>query len=260
MKTIFLFLFISMLMACSNASQTSVDKNTMTSVEDYSTLVSPLPALTASDYFVKKYKGTINGQFPIQLLLVNWGDGQLMGYYSYDKIGRKIELDGDLNLDESFVIQEYVDEKNTGTFEANLQDLKHITGNWINSDSTDIMPFELSEESYIEDSFHWTGAWHYNDKNDDGVLIIGNVGKDSLDYALKVYRNKRYSLKLGRAAIDGRKAVAKFISPYTNETCQLTFNRNNNHIYINQRGSNENCSFGKNANVDGVYDAGIIVQ
>lgn len=261
MKTIYYFLMslLVLSMACSNTSSSSVDKNDETMVEEYSTISMP-PVLTASDYFIKKYDGTINGQFPIEFLLINWGDGQLMGYYSYNKIGKDIELDGELNLNETFTIQEYANGKNTGTFVGSLENLKHITGNWISPDSTSIMPFELNERKFVPDLNQWAGAWHYNHIKDDGILIIGNVVDGSFDFALKVYRNGHFAYKIDRANFE--KAVATSVSKtsYSEENCQLTFTRNHKHIRIDQEGINAACGFGARANVDGNYDDEIILQ
>ncbi len=261
MKTIYFFIWplVLIVAACSNTSSSSVDRNDTTMVESYSTTVAP-PILTASDYFIKKYDGTINGQFPIEFLLINWGDGQLMGYYSYAKIGKNIELDGELNLNETFTIQEYANDKNTGTFVGSLENLKHITGNWINPDSSSIMPFELNERKFVPDPSGWTGAWHFNHAKDDGILIIGNVADDSFDFALKVYRNGHFAYKIDRANFEKAVATSDSQTSYSEDNCRLTFTRKQKRIRIDQEGDNMACGFGARANVDGDYDDEIILQ
>ena len=50
----------------------------------------PLPPLdsvevveTPDPYFLKNYKGNIDGKYDIEMVLVNWGDGFLSGRYWY---------------------------------------------------------------------------------------------------------------------------------------------------------------------------------
>ncbi|MBK8564941.1 MAG: hypothetical protein IPN76_16795 [Saprospiraceae bacterium] len=78
----------------------------------------PLPPLdsvevveTPDPYFLKNYKGNIDGKYDIEMVLVNWGDGFLSGRYWYTNKNKPIELSGELKEDNTYEIAEFMDGK-----------------------------------------------------------------------------------------------------------------------------------------------------
>lgn len=219
--------------------------------------------IAPTDAFIKKYQGTINEKIPIELVLINWSNGILGGYYFYPKqskkdkngafIPKRIELSGELNLDEKFYLDEYADGDFTGKFTGSLSDLSTINGNWNNADSTKTFSFNLTEVP-SKDLTGWTGAWYRNEAQSSGTLIMGNVTEKTVDFALEIFNGGHSGVLDGTASLNGRIATFKKTTFDEVETCDLVFQINDSLILIDQKSSNWACGFGMRAHADGKYE------
>lgn len=79
-------------------------------------------------------KGDLGGKYPITMILTNIYEDHYSGVYWYDKIKKRIELDGELNDQiATLTLNESVDEKETGKFELMIMSDGSLEGNWIDS-------------------------------------------------------------------------------------------------------------------------------
>ena len=202
--------------------------------------------------FIARYAGAINGEFAIQMKLINWGNGDLIGNYFYNSVGKTIELNGEIDDDRHFRLEEYVDDKPTGSFTGVLR-RDNIQGKWQNRDSTKVYPFELERVQDTLEDKGWAGNYYINDIWDDGHLIIGNVGEETFDFALSVFRNGHFALTDGTATLDDNKAYFQR-QEISEEPCQLTFERYKSTILLEQNSSTMACGFGMRASVDAAYE------
>lgn len=215
-----------------------------------------------TDAFIKKYSGKIGDKFPIELVLINWSNGNLGGYYFYtsqikiDKKGnskpQKIELSGELNLDETFRLDEFAGDDFTGKFTGSLSELSTIQGNWSNADSSKSMSYTLNEVTH-DDTTSWTGAWYRNDAQSPGMLILGNVTDKTVDFGLEIFNGGHSGLLEGTANLNGGIATFKNNVFDEVETCYLVFQKHDNLVLIDQKSSNWACGFGMRAHANGKY-------
>lgn len=206
--------------------------------------------------FMKEYEGMINGKLPIKMHIVNWGGGSLSGHYLYKKIGKKIDIYGEFTSDNEFSIKEYAGDKHTGIFEGKFEDANKIKGTWSDPNGSKQFPFELTVIKGIADNSGWSGTWHLNDVWDGGTLLIGNVRKDSLDFAISVFRAGHMGEVEGTAL---RKGTQANFSQRINDTddagkCALNFTLKGNAIEVEQVSSGWDCGFGMRAHASGKFD------
>lgn len=204
-------------------------------------------------YFLKKYEGTINNKLPIEMVLINWGDGFISGRYWYKDKLKPIELSGELMDESGFQIVEYNGNKETGSFAGTLSDPAHLSGVWTNPARTKSMPFELHETTPPAEVAAWNGNWHLNEVWDNGTLMIGNVSQDTFDFALTVVRSSHTGSIEGRAAIQGNRANFTR-KEFEEQPCILSFELNNGYIEVKQSSSNIACGFGARAYAGGKYE------
>lgn len=219
--------------------------------------------IAPTDAFIKKYQGVIGDKYPIELVLINWSNGNLGGYYFYtdqiktDKKGskkpQKIELSGELNLNETFSIDEFVGDDYTGKFTGSLSELSTIKGNWSNADSSKSMSYTLTE-TLSEDKTGWTGAWYRNEAQSPGMLILGNVTDKTVDFGLEVFNGGHSGLLEGTANLNGGIATFKNTIFDDIETCYLVFQKKDSLVLIDQKSSNWACGFGMRAHANGKYE------
>ena len=219
--------------------------------------------IAPTDAFIKKYNGIIGDKFPIELVLINWSNGNLGGYYFYtdqiktDKKGKKqpqkIELSGELNLNETFTIDEFVGDDFTGKFTGSLSELSTIKGNWSNADSSKSMSYTLTE-IFQEDKTGWTGAWYRNETQSPGILILGNVTDKTVDFGLEIFNGGHSGLLEGTANLNGGIATFKNTIFDDVETCFLVFQKHDNLVLIDQKSTNWACGFGMRAHANGKYE------
>lgn len=223
----------------------------------------PLPSLdtleeitTPDPYFLKKYQGKIDGKLDIEMVLVNWGDGFISGRYWYTAKGYKpIELSGELldSLNNSFNIVEFMDGKEGAKFTGNLTNPDSLTGIWTSKDGKRKLPFSVIFSPAANDEANWTGNWHLNQVWDSGYIMVGNVTKDSFDFALTVVRGSHVGTLEGRAAKQGSKAIFKQ-KTFENEPCEIRFESFGDHILVEQPSSSLSCGFGARAYASGRFE------
>lgn len=205
--------------------------------------------------FLQNYEGTINGKIPIQMQIVNWGTGDLVGNYFYKKVGKKLNLSGAFTGTTAFKLQEYANEKHTGTFVGTFADLQKISGTWSNVEGTKKFPFQVTAIKTSKDNSGWAGAWYLNDVWDGGTLLINNVRKDSFDFALNVFRSGHLGEIEGTAFRSGN--TAKFsqaiVESDENEKCGINFRFNGGQIEVEQLSSGFACGFGMRAYATGTF-------
>lgn len=95
---------------------------------------------------VKKYKGTLY-KYPIEMIIKIEGD-IVEGYYSYNKIGEPIKIEGSLNNNRIKLTEKSL-EKTTGYFEARFTKYK-INGYWTSPDKSKKLYFELEPVNTFE--------------------------------------------------------------------------------------------------------------
>ena len=252
MRKILFFLTLTFLFSFCKNEKPKEDKSAIiiSNVQNNQSLVAP------TDAFIKKYEGKIDNQYPIEFVLINWSNGLLGGYYSYIKEGKpkeKIELSGELQLNETFVLDEYSNDNFTGKFIGSLSELTSISGFWNNADSTQSLPFSLYEISSI-DSTGWSGAWYRNSAYSPGMLILGNVTDKTIDFGLEVFNGGHSGVLEGTANLNGGIATFKISMFDEEEVCDLVFQKHGNQIRIVQNSNNWACGFGMRANAAGKYD------
>ena len=210
--------------------------------------------LTPQDPFVKKYQGKIGGEHPIQMHLINWGDGFLSGYYFYTQTGKKIELQGEMHLNEVVTLQAYLGDKAIDKFVFPFTDLRNIKGEW-SSPGKKNLSFELSEIP-VADKDKWSGNWYLNETWDGGQLLIGEVADDSLYFALSFTRSSHIGEVDGKAWVQGDSAIFNQALDYggaADQPCRLIFLLHPDHIQIRQESETSACGFGMRAYADGDY-------
>ncbi len=204
-------------------------------------------------YFIKKYEGTLNNSIPVEMVLINWGDGFLSGRYWYKDKGKPIELSGELIDDASFQIVEFSNNRETGVFAGSLANPSQLNGVWSNPAKSKNFNFELHEVPPPAEAAAWAGNWHLNEVWDNGTLMIGNVSKDSFDFALTIVRSSHTGTIEGRAAITGEKARFSR-KEYEEKPCVLLFQLKEDLIELEQPSSNFACGFGARAYAGGKYE------
>jgi hypothetical protein len=214
----------------------------------------PIPDTTAPfGGFLKSFHGFLENGKEIEMVLVNWGDGFLSGQYLYTQTGIPIELSGEMLDTSTFELIESHDFKDTGSFRGKFTGLSSIAGQWSNPDKTVRYSFDLTEAPSLADVEHWAGNWHLNEIWDNGTLMIGNVTRDSFDFALNVLRSGHIGTIQGRAAVHGTQA--SFLQrEYEDEACSIRFEHHGDFIEIIQNSSNFACGFGARAYVGGKYE------
>lgn len=248
-----LFLMIFSFSFCKNSNS---KKAKTTTVSTKPTAEETVDLTAPTDAFIKKYKGTIGENQTIELVLVNWSNGILGGYY-FSKKGnqesQKIELSGELQLNETFIIDEYTNDDFSGKFVGSLSNLKQLSGQWSNADSSQTLPYQLTEILH-QDSTGWSGSWYRNKAHNSGTLILGNVTDKTVDFALEVFNGGHSGLLEGTATLNGGIAVFKNSVFDEEENCFIIFQKDKNQIRIVQKSSPWACGFGMRAHADGKYD------
>jgi len=251
-----LFFILLFLTSCQNdpPNQSTASIKTIESTEEK--VIYQDPFLSSTDAFVKKYQGKI-GDDEIELTLVNLENGLLEGSFFYKKSNKKIDLSGELGLDESFVLETFEDDDYLGKFEGNLKELNTLSGNWSNADSTQSTTYELKEIPFNDQS-GWTGAWYRNINGSRGLLVIGNVTKKKFDFGMEVYNGGHNGIMEGTAMLNSRIGTFKANVFDDSELCNIIFQKKEDHIIVMQKSSTVACGFGMRANADGKYENRIL--
>ncbi|MFQ5446090.1 MAG: hypothetical protein ACE5FF_04085 [Saprospiraceae bacterium] len=209
--------------------------------------------------FLKSYRGLFENGKEIEMVLVNWGDGFLSGHYLYTGIGTPLELNGEMLDSTHFELIESHNFKDTGSFRCDLTNTDTLSGIWSNPAKTVRLAFKLAEVQSSGDNQRWTGNWHMNEIWDNGTLMIGNVTKDSFDFALNVVRSGHIGTLQGRAAVHDDRALFNK-QEYEDEACSIQFEHHGDFIAIEQQSSNFACGFGARAYVGGIYEKKLVLK
>ncbi len=220
----------------------------------------PLPPLdsvevveTPDPYFLKRFKGNIDGKHSIEMVLVNWGDGFLSGRYWYTSKNKPIELSGELKEDNSYEIAEFMDGKVGAKFIGTMSNPDSLNGTWASADGKRNLPFILVGSPSTSDEANWTGNWHLSQVWDGGWLMVGNVTGEAFDFALSVVRGSHVGTLEGVAQYKGDKAIFKQ-KTFEEKPCELHFTNMGDHVLIDQVSDNLACGFGARAHAAGRYE------
>ena len=252
---LFFSLILLTLSACKGESQADKNSAATNGAVISGSTVQQIEALGFQDPFLKRYEGIIDGEIEFEMILCNEGNGSIYGWYQYAKIGKKISLSGEVGLDESITLEEYTDAELTGKFIGDGSNLSQIKGQWSAAIGERELDFEMSEVKSSDDKTGWRGSWHLNDAWDGGLLTIGNVTKDSMDFSLNFTRNGHAGNILARAVINNNKARYKMPLSKGEEPCELVLIYRNEYIQIEQKSSPWDCGFGARAYAGGRYEA-----
>jgi len=154
------------------------------------------------------------------------------------------------------VLETFEDDNFLGKFEGSLKDLNMLSGNWMNADSSQSLPYELKEIPFNDQS-GWTGAWYRNIEGNRGLLVIGNVTDKKFDFGMEVYNGGHNGIMEGTAILNSRIGTFKANVFDDNELCNIIFQKKENHIMVMQKSSTVACGFGMRANADGKYEDSI---
>lgn len=261
------YLFILLIFLCA-ACTNDPKQNTDTSAEeagdmlaDTSHMVAPEPKPNEQDQidfskgFIRSYKGTIGENLAVSLSLTNWADGTFSGAYSYNKIGKDIELFGEEIDGRNFLLEEYVGNDQTGVFQLQFENSSTIVGQWTGSGKNESLEVVLTELKPVYANIRWTGEWFMNDIWDGGSIIIGNETDKSFDFALSFTRMGHIGSLEGTAKVSGNIANYKQVEFYDEEEpCSLDFSLQEGYIDLKQNSSNIACGFGFRAFAGGKYE------
>ncbi len=242
-------LCLTSLIACQSPSQPTISTDETPAPI---TITQRSKVVTLSDYFIKAYEGSVAGLGKWELLLYNDTAGNLLGHYKHSKVGGQVKLKGEINLDESFVLRaENAEGKEVGKLMGSISDPAHLTGIWKMAKDTKEHPFDFQERT-TTDAAAWTGAWHYNNIWDDGMLVIGNVTKNGFDFFINFNRGGEKGELLAHANLQGQEASFVVDGAGKEKACELIFKKHPNHVSLEQK---QSCSFGVQAKVSGQYEA-----
>ncbi len=210
--------------------------------------------VSGTDPFIKYYEGRIGENYPIAMTLLSWGDGTIDGKYMYQKVGEPIDLIGELQLDESFVLREYTDYDATGKFKGSFSDPTHLEGTWQNADSSKVLQYEVLEKSNSRpDKVGWRGTWDMNGEYEGGKLIIGHVTDSTFHFGISVVRGGHVGVILNEATYEGNSGVFNKVIDGPGDPCILYFSHKGDRISITQDSGPFECGFGARAHAEGTF-------
>ena len=268
-KNLFLLSFFLILCAClscaTDSSNGDADRSKPSEISKaINDFEGGAKAISPQDPFVKKYKGFIGKEEAIEMQLTNWGDGFLAGYYWSVKEGKRIDIHGEMQLNEVVTLEVSVDGKRTGAkFVFPFTDLKEISGQWFDSTHPDAQPFDLQEVP-AKDNDKWSGQWHLNGIWEGGTLLIGDLSDTTFHFALSFVKNGHVGEIDGDALLlTDTTAVFNKVLDYfegDEELCLMNFTLRKKQIEIFQKSDNFACGFGMRAYASGYYDNQLIKE
>ncbi len=238
-------------MACNSERRNEVTK------PGYEHIFSGRPDPLEQDFFIKRYNGSLgpNDSIPLNMLLVNWGNGHLSGNIQYENHLGLLKFEGNINPDGEFLLTEERFSAPNATFSGSLQSTDVLTGQWYNIDSTKSLPFEFSLQAPLTHPADWAGAWHLNDPWDTATLIIGGVLDHQFEFALTMYINGYHDMYFGTADIvDDTLAFVDYLDDDIHmENCKLVFHRRGHEVYLEQQSFPFLCGLNFNCWIEGSY-------
>ena len=126
MKQLLFFSLVLLLTACSSEDKSGEDGKTADATES--------PA-DKTDLFPASYAGDFGDDMGIAVELWRNDEGDVVGHYYYDHIGKEIDLKGQELEGGRWLLEEFVDGNYTGAFEVEMTS-EHFTGTWGNGERT----------------------------------------------------------------------------------------------------------------------------
>jgi hypothetical protein len=107
--------------------------------------------------FTRVYRGTIN-ELPVRMTLTRKQD-RLTGSYEYVRVGKPLAIQGSLNAEEGFTLDEFDDAgKKTGSFNGDFRTPNRMEGSWSKPGSEKELYF-FAEEAVAPDGLQGTWGW-----------------------------------------------------------------------------------------------------
>lgn len=190
----------------------------------------------------------------VKLRLFNWGSGQLDGIWNRAS-GEEWEMYGEIDLDESFLMSVYDEEREAGQLSGRLSRLDEFEARWMPSGSESSVSTTFRWVFPSTDPQGWRGDWYLNGLYEGGMLVVGNVTEDAFDFALSVYRNGSGGEVWSRASYQGDHATLDGVLFEGLGPCKLDFTHRGPYIELKQESSSIGCGLGAGAYADGKYEA-----
>lgn len=192
-----ILLFFSACQQNAKKSESSEEVEEIGASEELQELDESASKQTALQNFSKAFEGDIAEEYPIIANIAS-DSGQLTGVYYYTKIGKEIELQGNLNSNNEVVLQEFDPDGNqTGLFEGNYEN-GTIEGVWKKPNGTNILTFKLTE-SKLDYTGHrkqlavkqnYTGNYvstrSNKEDNSTGTLYVNKIDKTLYEFVIHV--------------------------------------------------------------------------
>ena len=136
-------LFVLALLICSCSSKPS-----QTSSNTSNATATPSEGITSDQVFA----GSIDGKYEIRMNLRRSGR-ELSGSYSYNKVGKNIDLKGTIDEQNNFVIDEFDEKGNsTGVFRGRFVSDNKLEGTWSKPNGANPMPLLLEDIGNLKQS------------------------------------------------------------------------------------------------------------
>ncbi|MEL6863809.1 MAG: hypothetical protein AAFP19_05285 [Bacteroidota bacterium] len=207
---------------------------------------------SVQDQFIHRYRGKI-GNDVITLVMVNWANGQLAGWYAYEGQEKRIPLSGEINLDESFTLNSYDQAGKASSFTGSLANPEQLSGQWTSGEGAAALDYQLNKVRVGGIAANkWTGDWFRNNPQGASVMLIQAIDETNFDFALSVVQGGDTGELVGTAQIEGTRAAFK--SPIQgNKPCEIRFSYKEDGIEVFQKSGTAACAMGLRANASGFY-------
>ena len=187
-SNIFLLFFLVLFFSCTSTYSENqpedtppspTSNNNTLSEEDESSSDSQSTQSAILDFKQPKVMRGSIGEHPIKMVLnQNMIADETAGYYSYDKVGKPINLSVEID-GANIKMREILKEKTTGYFEGTLSN-NGISGDWLSADKTKTLPFQLKVQ---EENSPWAGDWFRNNYHASGTLNIFDVTEKEFTFS-----------------------------------------------------------------------------
>lgn len=118
------------------------------------------------------YKGTIDNKYPITMDISIYGES-MYGFYYYDKVGTPISLNGIVNDDNTFSLEEETNKEDisiiTGYFKGKINNDNSLSGKWLDKNKEKSFSFEAKED-YLHSCrikyYEYESSFHLQDNEE----------------------------------------------------------------------------------------------
>ena len=216
------------------------------------------PKVEIPTNFVKTFEGKISEKFDI-IMKLTAESGIVNGAYYYTKVGRNIQLKGEIQNNGELLLNEYDSSGNqTGIFKGKIIENSKIEGNWSKPNGEKEMTFKLiesnasysSEQNSIKEklNFENISGTYFSPFNDDenynGETEIEILENQKFKFDITVAKSTGCTGQIEGIGILDKNGVGIF----SNSDCEkLTFNFYKNKVKITETNCDEmhgmNCYF-----------------